>query len=200
MNASLLAALACALVALAALAWGFLERRRAAAADERAFALTERATAAEARAAMLEQQGAVQAELAKAQAAQSAAAVAEALVKQTEQTFVNREQLAQARLEAQLKPVAETLAKFQAQVTAVEQKRAEETGGLKAQIAQLLQASVATQEEARKLSQALRRGAGVQGRWGEQTLRNVLEAAGLAHRFDFEEQASTDSRAGGGRM
>ena len=37
----------------------------------------------------------------------------------------------------------------------------------------------ATQEEARKLSAALRRGAGVQGRWGEQTLRNVLEAAGL---------------------
>ena len=196
MNASLLAALACALVALAALAWGFLERRRASAADERTFALTERATAAEARAAMLEEQSAVQAELAKAQAAQSAAAVAEALVKQTEQTFVNREQLAQARLEAQLKPVAETLAKFQEQVAAVEKTRAEETGGLKAQIVQLLAASAATQEEARKLSQALRRGAGVQGRWGEQTLRNVLEAAGLAHRFDFEEQASTDSEEG----
>ena len=132
----------------------------------------------------------------KAQAALSASAVAEALVRQTEETFRNREQLAQARLEAQLKPVAETLAKFQAQVTAVEQKRAEETGGLKQQIAQLLAASAATQEEARKLSQALRRGAGVQGRWGEQTLRNVLEAAGLAHRFDFEEQASTDTEEG----
>lgn len=196
MNASLLAALICALAAAAALGWALLERRRAEAADARAFALTERATAAEARAAMLEAQATVQAELVKAQAAQSASAVAEALVKQTEQTFFNREQLAQARIEAQLKPVAETLAKFQEQVAAVEQKRAEETGGLKAQIAQLLQASAATQEEARKLSQALRRGAGVQGRWGEQTLRNVLEAAGLAHRFDYEEQASTDSEEG----
>jgi DNA recombination protein RmuC len=196
MNASLLAALVCALVAAAALAWGFLERRRAAAADARAFALTERATAAEARAAMLADQATVQAELVKAQAAQSASAVAEALVKQTEETFRNRELLAQQRLEAQLKPVAETLAKFQEQVTTAEKTRAEETGGLKEQIAQLLVASAATQEEARKLSQALRRGAGVQGRWGEQTLRNVLEAAGLAHRFDFEEQASTDTEEG----
>jgi DNA recombination protein RmuC len=196
MNASLLAALLSALVAAVALAWGFLERRRAAAADTRAFELTERATAAEARVRMLEEQTTVHAELAKAQAAQSASAVAEALVKQTEQTFLNREQLAQARIEAQLKPVAETLAKFQEQVAAVEKTRAEENGGLKAQIAQLLQASAATQEEARKLSQALRRGAGVQGRWGEQTLRNVLEAAGLAHRFDFQEQTSTDTDDG----
>ncbi|HKR88053.1 MAG TPA: DNA recombination protein RmuC [Phenylobacterium sp.] len=196
MNASLLAALVCALVAVAAVAWGFLERRRAGAADARAFALTERATAAEARAFHLEQQLETHGELAKAQAAQSASAVAEALVKQTEQTFLNREHLAQQRLEAQLKPVADTLAKFQEQVAAVEKTRAEETGGLKAQIAQLLAASAATQEEARKLSQALRRGAGVQGRWGEQTLRNVLEAAGLAHRFDFQEQASTDTEEG----
>ncbi|MDB5494039.1 MAG: hypothetical protein JWP86_1376, partial [Phenylobacterium sp.] len=46
------------------------------------------------------------------------------------------------------------------------------------------------------LSAALRRGAGVQGRWGEQTLRNVLEAAGLTHRYDFEEQTSTDTDEG----
>jgi DNA recombination protein RmuC len=196
MNASLLAALICALVAAAAIAWGFLERKRAGAADERAFALTERATAAEVRANMLEHQQSSQAELVKAQAAQSATAVAEALVKQTEETFRNREQLAQARIEAQLKPVAETLAKFQEQVAVAEKTRAEEQGGLKEQIAQLLVASTATQEEARKLSQALRRGAGVQGRWGEQTLRNVLEAAGLAHRFDFTEQVSTDTEEG----
>ena len=60
----------------------------------------------------------------------------------------------------------------------------------------LMAASAATQEEARKLSAALRRGAGVQGRWGEQTLRNVLEAAGLSHRYDFNEQTSTDTEEG----
>ncbi|RAK57800.1 DNA recombination protein RmuC [Phenylobacterium deserti] len=196
MNASILAALVCAIVAVAALAWAFLERRRAGEAEARAWDLAERANGAEARVRMLEEQASIQAELVKAQAAQSAGAVAEALLKQTEETFKNRELLAQKRIEDQLKPVAETLQKFQEQVTAAEKARAEETGGLKEQINQLLQASTATQEEARKLSSALRRGAGVQGRWGEQTLRNVLEAAGLAHRFDFSEQTSTDSEEG----
>ena len=42
--------------------------------------------------------------------------------------------------------------RFQQQVEAAEKARAESAGGLKAQIAQLLAASVATQEEARKLS------------------------------------------------
>ena len=140
-------------------------------------------------------QGAIS-ELLRAQAAESAQAVADQLVTRASETFHAQQQLAQARLDAQLKPVAETLAKFQEQVTAVEKLRAEETGGLKQQIAAVLQASVDTQAEARKLSAALRRGAGVQGRWGEQTLRNVLELAGLAKRFDFEEQFSVDTEEG----
>ena len=113
-----------------------------------------------------------------------------------EEAIQNREQLAQARLEAQLKPVAESLQKFQEHVALVEKARVEETGGLKEQITALLLASTATQDEARKLSSALRRGAGVQGRWGEQTLRNVLEQAGLSSFCDFTEQASTDTDEG----
>jgi DNA recombination protein RmuC len=182
MNMLILAIVLFAILTVAAFAWAFRERGRA--------------TLAETQLRLLEAQTASHAELVKAQAAQSAGAVAEALVRQTEETFRNREQLAQARLEAQLKPVAETLQKFQEQVAAVEKVRAEETGGLKEQIAALMQASTATQDEARKLSAALRRGAGVQGRWGEQTLRNVLEAAGLTHRYDFQEQTSTDTEEG----
>lgn len=136
------------------------------------------------------------AEYLRAQARESAGVVADEMVKRADETFRNREQLAQARLEAQLKPVAETLAKFEAQVQAIEKTRAEESGGLKQQIAQLMQASEATQVEARKLSAALRRGAGVQGRWGEQTLRNVLEAAGLSKQFDFSEQFSMETEEG----
>lgn len=178
MNAFLIAAILLALVAAAAIFWAVKERLRAA--------------TAEARMAMLEEQ----AGLVQAQATQAAAGVAEAILKRNEEVLVSREQLAQAKIEAQLKPVAETLKLFQEQVAAVEKVRAEEAGGLKQQIAQMLAASVATQEEARKLSAALRRGAGVQGRWGEQTLRNVLEAAGLANRYDFDEQTSTDTEEG----
>lgn len=199
MNAATLAlivAAAFALLAVVALAWALMERRRASAAEAKAWDLQAQFTTADARARMLEDQSGATAELLKAQATQQAGAVAEELLKRTEESFRNREQLAEARLAAQLKPVAETLQKFEAQVTAVEKARAEEQGGLKSQIAALMDASVATQAEARKLSAALRRGAGVQGRWGEQTLRNVLEAAGLANQYDFVEQFSLDTEEG----
>jgi len=189
-----------ALMALAAALWALAASKRASAADARAWELNARLVQADERARLLEDQTATQAELIRAQAEQQATmtanTVAEALIKRTEENFKSRELLSQQRLEAQLKPVAETLAKFEAQVTAVEKARAEETGGLKAQITALMEASTATQAEARKLSAALRRGAGVQGRWGEQTLRNVLEAAGLNKRFDFEEQFSVDTDEG----
>ena len=134
--------------------------------------------------------------LLRAQAAESAGVVAEQLVARANETFQNHQLLAQSQLEGQLKPVAEVLAKFEQQVNAIEARRAEETGRLKEQISQLMRASQETQFEARKLASALRRGAGVQGRWGEQTLRNVLEAAGLNSRFDFTEQTSVDTEEG----
>lgn len=192
----LILALVFALAAVAFGLWAVTAQRRAAKAEAQAWLLNERLTQAEERHRLLEDQSATQIELIKAQAAQSANAIAEQLIKRADENAKSRERLAEARLEAQLKPVAETLAKFEAQVTAVEKARAEETGGLKAQITALLEASTATQAEARKLSAALRRGAGVQGRWGEQTLRNVLEAAGLNSRFDFQEQFSVDSDEG----
>ncbi|WP_397399575.1 DNA recombination protein RmuC [Phenylobacterium sp.] len=178
MNLMLLMIMLLALTAAIAIAWALRERGRAA--------------AAELRLALYQEQG----ELVRNQLTQSAASVAEEILRKNDEAVRGREQLAQARLEAQLKPVADTLLKFQEQVTAVEKQRAEETGGLKEQIAQMLQAATATQDEARKLSSALRRGAGVQGRWGEQTLRNVLEAAGLTNRYDFDEQTSTDTDEG----
>jgi DNA recombination protein RmuC len=185
-----------ALVAIACALWAVAAQRRAAKAEAQAWMLNEKVAQADERHRLLEDQSATQIELIKAQAAQSANAIAEQLIRRADENAKSRERLAEARLEAQLKPVAETLAKFEAQVTAVEKTRAEETGGLKAQIAALLEASTATQVEARKLSAALRRGAGVQGRWGEQTLRNVLEAAGLNSRFDFQEQFSVDTEEG----
>ncbi|HWA63782.1 MAG TPA: DNA recombination protein RmuC [Caulobacteraceae bacterium] len=184
------------LCALGMAFWALAERRRAVAAESGLQALTERAARAEAQLSLLEGQAAAQAELVKAQAAESAGKVAETLVQRAQETFQAQERVAQAKLEAQLKPVAETLAKMQEQVAAAEKARAEQSGGLKQQIEQLLAASVATQDEARKLSAALRRGAGVQGRWGEQTLRNVLEAAGLSQRFDFQEQVDVDTDEG----
>ncbi|HEY3696387.1 DNA recombination protein RmuC [Phenylobacterium sp.] len=196
MNATLIALAACVLLALAAIGWALMERARAAGAEARAWAMGAEAAENKVRLRLIEEQSAQQGDFLRAQAAQSAGAVADELVKRADESFRNRELLAQARLEAQLKPVADTLLKFQEQTAAAEKARAEDSGGLKAQIAQMLAASMATQDEARKLSAVLRRGAGVQGRWGEQTLRNVLEAAGLNNRYDFEEQTSTETEEG----
>jgi DNA recombination protein RmuC len=150
---------------------------------------TELAGAVE-RARLQEDARATMGDYLRAQAEQTATATAEALLKRTDETFRNREMLHQERLAAQLKPVAESLAKFEAHVTAVEKTRAEETGGLREQLAQLMTASTATRDEARRLTEALKGNTGRRGRWGEQTCRNVLEAAGMAGRFDFEEQRS----------
>jgi DNA recombination protein RmuC len=200
MNMTVLALLiATGVMALTALVFGLLmlsERRRGDALAEKLQAATIDLASARERVRNLDDSRETMAEYLRAQAAQSAQAVAEQLVTRASETFRAQDQLSQARIEAQLKPVAETLTKFEAQVLQIEKLRVEETGGLKAQIAALMQASVDTQTEARRLSTALRRGAGVQGRWGEQTLRNVLEMAGLSNRFDFEEQFSVDTEEG----
>jgi DNA recombination protein RmuC len=186
MNAALpmIAAILFAAIALGAAVWAMAERARAGRLE------LERD--------LLREQSVGGAEVLKAQAALSANAVAEELVKRASESFAARDALAQSRLEAQLKPVAETLAKFEAKVAASDKARAEEAGSVRTQISHLLAASVATQEEARKLSAALRRGAGVQGRWGEQMLRNVLEMAGLKANVDFTEQLHVD--LGGGAL
>jgi DNA recombination protein RmuC len=164
-------------LAIGAVIWAMAERARAA----RALGEVRRGRDAE--------------DAARAQAEMSANAAADVMVRRAAESFQAREALAQAKIEAQLKPVAETLAKFEAKVAAADAARATESGSLRAQIDQLLKASVATQDEARKLSTALRRGAGVQGRWGEETLFNVLELAGLKAKFDFHEQVQTDGGA-----
>jgi DNA recombination protein RmuC len=176
MNVLLLIVLAIA--AASAAAWAAVERGRAARAETKAEML------------------AANADTLKAQAAESAQAVAEALVRRAGEQFEAQEKLSQAKLEAQLKPVADTLAKFEAQAQAAEKARAEETGGLKRQIEQMIRVATSAQDETRKLAGALRRGAGVQGRWGEQALANVLETAGLTGHFDFVEQMSLDTDEG----
>src|SRR5258705_1065005 len=137
MNGLLIVALLLAAASVGAVVWALRERRRADAAELRIEVMRESS------------------ELVTAQLTQSATGVAEAILKKNEEAIHNREQLSQARLEAQLKPVAETLQKFQEQVTLAEKARAEETGGLKEQIAALLTASTAPQDEARQLSAAL---------------------------------------------
>ena len=182
MNSDLLIVLLGFAVALVAVIWAVLERGRADRAEARVLEL--QATAA--RVQVIEEMAARNAGLLQAEAA---GAIADQLIARANESFDQRDKLAQEKLAGQLRPVAETLEKFQKQVTEMEQARAQETGGLREQIQGLLSASNA-RDETQKLTAALRRGVGVQGRWGEQTLVNVLEMAGLQNRFDFLEQVT----------
>ena len=146
--------------------------------------------------ALIEESRSTMGDLLRAQAAQSAQVIADQMVTRATETFQAQDRHARERMEAQLKPVAETLAKFETQVAALEKARAEETGTLKEQLSALMIASTATRDEAKRLTEVLRGNTGRRGRWGEQTCRNVLEAAGMAGRFDFEEQSSSADDAG----
>src|SRR5690606_34774283 len=78
------------------------------------------ALAAHEKIAMIEEARASMADYLRAQAAESAQAVANQMVERATQTFQAQDRAARERVEAQLKPVAETLAKFQEHVTALE--------------------------------------------------------------------------------
>ncbi|HEV7353043.1 MAG TPA: DNA recombination protein RmuC [Brevundimonas sp.] len=186
MNTLVVALALLSLVLAGGLVWAFLGWQAAKAA----------LAAAEQRIVLIEESRRETAEFIKAQSAQSAQAVAEQLVARATETFQAQDRVARERMEAQLKPVAETLKAFQEKVSLLEKERAEQTGGLKEQIGLLMAASSATRDEARRLTEALKGNTGRRGRWGEQTCRNVLESAGMAGRFDFIEQTSTDDEEG----
>ena len=203
MNASIVSLLAIVLVALLfAAGWflAFVETKRLRLRNEeladRLTDVTAELSASKERSRNLEDAKTAMSEQFQLVSHQAMQASSDSLLKRAEESFVAREKLALERMNSSLKPVSEHLTRFEAQVKAMEEARAGETGGLKQQISDLLQASIATREVTQKLAGTLRRGAGVQGKWGEEVLRNVLQAAGLSARFDFVEQYSLDGDSG----
>lgn len=89
-----------------------------------------------------------------------------------------------------VKPLGDTLAKFEEQLRAIEKSRQEAYSGLTEHIKLLAVGYQALQRETANLVNALRRPQ-VRGRWGEMTLRRVVELAGLSEHCDFSEQVST---------
>lgn len=86
-----------------------------------------------------------------------------------------------------VEPLRAALERTEAQVQALERERREAFAALRTQIESLANGQVQLQRETRNLVTALRRPE-VRGRWGELTLRRVVELAGLAEHCDFSEQ------------
>lgn len=112
------------------------------------------------------------------------------------ETFEKHKQAAQGGVKEALAPASEALAKLAGQVEALEKSRTQDKAALGEQVRQLMDVVGATNTTTTKLINVLRSSPKARGRWGEQTLRNVLELAGLAPRVDFTEQSSTTDGEG----
>ena len=112
------------------------------------------------------------------------------------ETFEKHKQAAQGGVKEVLTPAQEALAKLAANVDALEKARLADKSVINEQVRQIVDAVGSTNRTTQNLLTALRASPKMRGRWGEQTLRNVLELAGLAPRVDFVEQFSTTDGEG----
>ncbi len=94
-----------------------------------------------------------------------------------------------------VKPLADTLAKFEEQLRAVEKTRQEAYSGLTEHLKLLSEGYQNLRRETANLVTALRKPQ-VRGRWGEMTLRRVVELSGMSDHCDFAEQVSLSGEDG----
>jgi DNA recombination protein RmuC len=98
----------------------------------------------------------------------------------------NREQA----VENLVKPIKDALHLSQQQILALEKSRSEAYGDIKSQLAAMQTGQQSLTQETQNLVNALRRPE-VRGRWGEITLRRLVELAGMVEHCDFQEQVHT---------
>ncbi len=94
-------------------------------------------------------------------------------------------------VEALVKPIADALKSSQKQIADLEKSRSEAYGGIKNQLEAMQLSQKSLTQETQNLVNALRRPE-VRGRWGEITLRRLVELAGMVEHCDFVEQVHTE--------
>ncbi|MGV6816037.1 MAG: DNA recombination protein RmuC [Thiotrichales bacterium] len=99
----------------------------------------------------------------------------------------------QRSVDTLLAPVRDALSKTQQQLKEIEQERQAAFAGLGEQIKSLSSAEINLRSETRNLVNALKR-PDVRGRWGEMTLKRLVELAGMVEFADFTEQPATEGQ------
>lgn len=112
------------------------------------------------------------------------------------ETFQKHQAAAQGQVRETIDPVRETFAKLAESVAALEKSRTEDKATLAEQLRSVAEQLKETQGATGKLVNALRAAPKTRGRWGEETLRNVLEMAGLSAHVDFSEQETVSGESG----
>lgn len=95
-------------------------------------------------------------------------------------------------VESLVKPIKETLERSHKQISELEKSRSEAYGSIKSQLETMQINQQSLKQETHNLVNALRRPE-VRGRWGEITLRRLVELAGMVEHCDFQEQVHTSS-------
>lgn len=94
-----------------------------------------------------------------------------------------------------VKPLEEALKKYECQISDLEKTRLSAYVSLEGQIKSLILTQEQLQRETGNLVTALRRPE-VRGRWGEVTLKRVVELSGMSEHCDYSEQVSVDTDRG----
>ena len=98
-------------------------------------------------------------------------------------------------IEEMVKPVRETLDRFDQKIQEVEKARVGAYEGLSAQVRGLFETQQQLRTETAKLVHALK-SPRIRGRWGEIQLKRVVELAGMLDHCDFAEQETAQSENG----
>ena len=90
-------------------------------------------------------------------------------------------------VENMVKPIQKALEAAQKQISELEKSRSEAYGSIRTQLEAMQDSQKSLRQETKNLVNALRRPE-VRGRWGEITLRRLVELAGMVEHCDFQEQ------------
>ena len=95
-------------------------------------------------------------------------------------------------VEELVRPIRDALQASHKQIADLEKARSEAYGGIKAQLENMQAGQKSLAQETQNLVKALRRPE-VRGRWGEITLRRLVELAGMVEHCDFYEQVHSSA-------
>ncbi|MEM6556973.1 MAG: DNA recombination protein RmuC [Pseudomonadota bacterium] len=111
------------------------------------------------------------------------------------ETFEKHREGAKGELKELMKPIGDNFTEFKKRVADIEKVRAEDKSAIQQQVKAIGESLHRNTAETGKLVNALTAPKGG-GRWGEMTLRNVMEQAGLSAHCDFDEQVSDQTEDG----
>ena len=110
--------------------------------------------------------------------------------------FNQASEKSEAQLKALLQPVEATLKRYEEGLTMVEIELVVSYDALREAVTLLHAGHNQVRDETARLVNALRSSPKARGRWGEQSLKNVLEQAGLSPYADFQTEVSVDTADG----